>query len=1317
MTVITLTYNPTASIVGNGVPNQVTAALRAGNSSWTIRTLDLPGLVNVGQFPNFYNPSSILQQNIAFNWPVRGGLNETIVVAPKRPMRGTVAISAVGIPISGPESNQVVAGLRGTYWNVNAVTAGIFGFDQYGGTVDTQGQYRYITAQFVNTNAWSALSEFATGYQHPNGHSKIIGWAIDGYPIYGPFGYQNPLNNNSLVVRMRSGYVLSTPVNRPPNQFLRVRGSQTKTDEITLWNPEAVWPGMILSGTAIGSPAKVLSKNVNVITLDRRVSLNNNDVLQGAWTPGIFTEDYVYESNPYVPQPLLPFDRPLDRHNGRYCVTPEYPEGTYAYFATVDNNGTPVYPYFLGNTLYGSLEVTPLPQTLPLTWITEAGDLGTLSQSVFYQLPLEAIVPNPTFDSSLEPVYYQLLSGDLPAGLQLIRTGSITGVPTSSPQTQRDVTSRFTIRAYTERFINGTAVVDQLSDRTFAITISGRGLPAWVTPPGLIGAYYDGSPIAPIQLSYVDPTGIATIRLAAGSLPPSLVLTETGTIEGVVLPTPIIDQPAGYDLTPESVYGYDFLIRSVSKNFQFTCEISDGVNSDLRTFEIFVQSRNALTADNDYITADDTLITADQSNNRVPFLINPVGSIGTVTHDNWFAYKFDAVDLDGQFIEYVISTQETPEDVWSLPPGLTLDPDTGWLYGYIPNLGESEITYKLAIRVRQKFDPTVISDYYFYTITTQSGLDRRIQWLTSSDLGTIDNGSTSLLQVRAENFSNVNLVYRLKPGSDSRLPQGLQLLDNGDIAGQVSFNTFAIDNGTTTFDATGRTPNPTTFDETFRFTVNAYSPLVQNTIYEITGITVIDPGIGYVNPTVTIGLPQGVNSIPAVVGPVTVTFGEITNVALINPGFGYRGQPSVIVTDTGPGLGAQLLADLEIAASGYLISADKEFTVRLNRKFNEPLQSIYITALTPEDDRQLVNNLLQNRTIFEPDLIFRSNDPNFGIARKVQYTHIYGLTASTVEEYAQSLYLNHYLKQLVLGPIRKAQARDNAGTVIYEVIYSEIIDNLVNDQGQSVSKEVTWPRPIDVGDTTITKVYPNSLINMRDQVISQIPNDPTVLPLWMTSAQQDGQQLGFVPAWVIAYVKPGTADQIIYNINRYYGQQLNKIDFTVDRYELDRLLSKNWDPIYDSTGGAWVPPSSSTTFDQDLHYRGQTSDGSTEIFTPGTGYAIGDIIKVNGTQLNGQNGVNDCYIRILDVGIAGDIRYFTLSGTANFLTSGQQFFAVSGTNIVGIGTGATFDLEIASGTPTIFDQNSLQFNQPVDMYSNTTRYNKYLVFPKRTILG
>jgi len=42
----------------------------------------------------------------------------------------------------------------------------------------------------------------------------------------------------------------------------------------------------------------------------------------------------------------------LDQNNGRFCITPEYPDGTYAYFVTVDANEVPQFPYILGVNFY-----------------------------------------------------------------------------------------------------------------------------------------------------------------------------------------------------------------------------------------------------------------------------------------------------------------------------------------------------------------------------------------------------------------------------------------------------------------------------------------------------------------------------------------------------------------------------------------------------------------------------------------------------------------------------------------------------------------------------------------------------------------------------------------------------------------------------------------------------------------------------------------------------------------------------------------------------------------------------------------------------
>ena len=40
---------------------------------------------------------------------------------------------------------------------------------------------------------------------------------------------------------------------------------------------------------------------------------------------GFFVEDYVFDDS-----------GDLDIHNGRFCVTPDYPNGTYAYFTTIN---------------------------------------------------------------------------------------------------------------------------------------------------------------------------------------------------------------------------------------------------------------------------------------------------------------------------------------------------------------------------------------------------------------------------------------------------------------------------------------------------------------------------------------------------------------------------------------------------------------------------------------------------------------------------------------------------------------------------------------------------------------------------------------------------------------------------------------------------------------------------------------------------------------------------------------------------------------------------------------------------------------------
>ena len=867
-------------------------------------------------------------------------------------------------------------------------------------------------------------------------------------------------------------------------------------------------------------------------------------------------------------------------------------------------------------------------------WTTPPGSLGTIPEGVFYEVPLQAYDPG-----LVDTVYFEVIAGQLPAGIQVINdTGLMAGVPQAiaiidgvPTAVSQDTTSKFAVRAYTKTAL-GT--VKRLADRTFTLTVTGQNNPEFITPAGSVGTYFDGTQVLnlPIQYTDVDPADTVVVSLAGGQLPPGLTISAGGVISGFIAPNTDAGALAGFSRDGQgySQYAFDFSTKSSTVNYEFTLELTDGKSSNLRTFTILVYSRNSLTADNTQITADNTFVTADCTPTRTPIVTTPQGSIGTTRNDNFYAFQFQGLDLDGDQFQFLYNDGDSTEI-----PGLTLDPNSGWLYGYIPDLGTTELTYVFTVRVYKTNSPDVISAAYNYSLSIVGDLSTEVTWLTAADLGTIVNGSTSTLYVEAVNRSGIPLQYRLKSGSDSRLPQGLQLLPSGDIAGRVSFNTFALDLGTTTFDVRSN---------------NLYNP---NS-----------------NPTTGVG---------------TETTFDLTCTFQVNA-YSVNGVVSVF----------------------------KIFTIRVIRLFNEPFDNLYIQAMPPLNDRALLNSLLQSNDIFPQSLLYRSQDPNFGLSTRVVYQHAYGLTAATLDSYVTALTLNHYWKNLVLGSIETAQAVDDLGNVIYEVVYSRVIDDLVNNEGKSVGKQVDLAYPINAGDSTeIATVYPNSLVDMRTQVIDTVGQVSNVLPLWMTGKQADGSVLGFVPAWVIAYTKPGKSGQIKYNIQSQFGNQLNLVDFEADRYELDNLLTKNWDRATQE----WIPtPPEAVTFDFNNHYQLPTPNDSSFVFVGGIGYAVGNTIKILGSQVGGTDVLNDILLVVNTVDALGTIESVFGTGTAPLFTAGDTYTNIVGTNITGTGTGATWDIEVVPGTATIFDYGSVEFSVPVDVYTNTQIYDKYLLFPKRNIL-
>ncbi len=181
---------------------------------------------------------------------------------------------------------------------------------------------RYLLDDHITFN--SSTKTYSESTDAPTQHSPILGWLADGYPIYGPYGYSSPMDPNSGVRRMVGG-------------FVKRDGTTPGVDNLNS------------TGAARALPAWALRNNGNVSAAGPNVSTT--------YPFGRYCEDWAYlgdlvKSGTTSYQQGTDFD--LDEYNVRYCVTPEFPNGTYAYFMTITASGTPNYPYNTNRYFFGS---------------------------------------------------------------------------------------------------------------------------------------------------------------------------------------------------------------------------------------------------------------------------------------------------------------------------------------------------------------------------------------------------------------------------------------------------------------------------------------------------------------------------------------------------------------------------------------------------------------------------------------------------------------------------------------------------------------------------------------------------------------------------------------------------------------------------------------------------------------------------------------------------------------------------------------------------------------------------------------------------
>jgi hypothetical protein len=208
-------------------------------------------------------------------------------------------------------------GMGDGVWNRDAIVAERVGFDCAKGH-PAMGNYHHHQNPSAFNLDLSVISTVCNLYVSDglytidaSQHSPLLGFAYDGFPIYGAYGYLNT-NGTGGITRIKSSFVLRS---------------------ITTRNTYYTSSTIVTQGPPINA----------------------------TYPLGVCREDYRFNDT-LAAQPGY-----LDIHNGRFCVTPEYPNGIYCYFTTVNANWNSAYPYVIGPTFYGvktAVKVTNITETV-----------------------------------------------------------------------------------------------------------------------------------------------------------------------------------------------------------------------------------------------------------------------------------------------------------------------------------------------------------------------------------------------------------------------------------------------------------------------------------------------------------------------------------------------------------------------------------------------------------------------------------------------------------------------------------------------------------------------------------------------------------------------------------------------------------------------------------------------------------------------------------------------------------------------------------------------------------------------------------------
>lgn len=760
-------------------------------------------------------------------------------------------------------------------------------------------------------------------------------------------------------------------------------------------------------------------------------------------------------------------------------------------------------------------------------WITPPGFVGTFTEGV----------SNSVTFAAKGAMDFNIITGTTPPGFvtYVINTSTnadytstlvVSGTPYHAGINSR---YQFVLRANNDSGV---------TDRTFYADIVGASAPIWVTPSGFLktgissqyysingqfvdyqlSAEYDALPPGQKLRYYIEDFD--------GTLPPGLQLTEDGRIIGHLLDNLKLSYRAsasgGYDTEAYDKFPYDHVTitstsvgttaKFISKTYQFRISVTDGISTSKQSFKIRVEDPASLRVDDTYILADTNQFLADAGYLLSPQWLSPA-NLGYIRANNNqiiqlssydfepgigpVSYGIDANDGWRSFIKYQINSAvlyqgKTYICTQAHMSDYSFD-STKWVLNELPphfKIDSASGTLYASL----PYQPAYSIPYSFTVFAKKTDVFTGNYTVSSRKFYLTIKGDVETV-IR---FVTGQYIGSIAPGYQSELSVVAEhtgasysikySLSNGNLPKGLSLSSDGTIKGRIDYDSQtsiNRYASYSTSTNGFYF---IYTPIPSSG--SAPNKTTIDNG--------------------------TTTFDNNYNF-------------SVVASDI------------------YDQSAvEKEFYLTVNASDLTKYTKIYVEPFLKLDQRSSYKEFINNTYVFDPTLIYRLNDPAFGIQPKIQMYLEFGIEQTSLDNYSDALKKYFYRKRFYFGNVKYSKANDQAGNHVYDIVYVEVIDGLENTPTNGIS-----------GSRSISGhvIYPNSTLNMRNalqtmKLVGQdIRLDEFLMPRYMRTIQPNtGSPLGFILAVPLCYALPGNGPAIVNRIAAI------DFDFSTINFEIDRII-------------------------------------------------------------------------------------------------------------------------------------------------------------------